>query len=76
MLYNIVHLDPPPINAKWSGDFRDFVNKCLQKDPEKRLTADELLQHPFVVDADDYLRDFQSEFRRWKDTAVNFNNLA
>ena len=58
VLYNIVHLNPPEIDSKWSNDFRDFVKRCLQKDPEKRAYADELLEHPFVKDAEENLGDF------------------
>ena len=32
----------------WSKDFRDFVAQCLVKDPDRRPTAKELLQHRFV----------------------------
>jgi len=40
----------PPLKEpqKWSADFNDFFNKCLEKDVEKRPNADELLKHPFV----------------------------
>ncbi|CAD6573899.1 MAG: hypothetical protein TREMPRED_000960 [Tremellales sp. Tagirdzhanova-0007] len=32
----------------WSKDFRDFIEACLQKDPQDRATAKDLLQHRFV----------------------------
>ena len=32
-----------------SQDARDFINRCLTIDPNKRMTAHEALQHPFVV---------------------------
>ena len=45
---------PPPsfrdLN-KWSGDFIDFVNQCLVKDPRNRSTATELLEHNFIKNA-------------------------
>jgi serine/threonine protein kinase len=31
-------------SSHWSSDFRDFITKCLSKDPKKRPSADELLQ--------------------------------
>jgi serine/threonine protein kinase len=34
---------------KWSLEFQDFVFKCLDKNPESRLTARELLKHPFIT---------------------------
>jgi len=38
---------PPPTfkePEKWSEDFKDFVAKCLVKNPEERATASQLLQ--------------------------------
>lgn len=32
----------------FSSEFNDFLDKCLQKDPENRKTAVELLDHPFI----------------------------
>ena len=44
---------PPPSlketdQTNWSVSFRDFVNKCLVKNPEERQTATALLQHDFI----------------------------
>lgn len=36
---------------QYSRDFRDFVAACLVKDPDRRPTARELLQHRFVRSA-------------------------
>ena len=37
---------PPPTfkhPEKWSADMKDFVSKCLVKNPEERLSATSLL---------------------------------
>mmetsp|Transcript_20091 Transcript_20091/g.27704 ORF Transcript_20091/g.27704 Transcript_20091/m.27704 type:complete len:557 (+) Transcript_20091:174-1844(+) len=41
---------PKPVEtpASWSKDIIDFVTKALVMDPEKRPTAKDLLQHPFL----------------------------
>jgi serine/threonine protein kinase len=35
--------------SKWSDMFNDFVKRCLTVDPDERPTAEDLLQHPFVL---------------------------
>lgn len=43
---------PPPrlrANSKWSPMFANFVATCLEKDPDRRPTAQELLQVIRVV---------------------------
>ncbi|KAL0719042.1 hypothetical protein Bca4012_068366 [Brassica carinata] len=40
---------PPEAPATASEEFRHFVSCCLQSDPQKRWTAQQLLQHPFVL---------------------------
>ncbi|XP_062006212.1 mitogen-activated protein kinase kinase kinase ANP1 isoform X2 [Rosa rugosa] len=39
----------PPIPEHISFEAKDFLLKCLQKEPNLRPTASELLQHPFVT---------------------------
>ncbi|KAH9304474.1 hypothetical protein KI387_008878 [Taxus chinensis] len=39
----------PPIPDHLSTEAKDFLLKCLKKEPNLRPTATELLQHPFVV---------------------------
>ncbi|KAJ6221545.1 hypothetical protein RDWZM_000090 [Blomia tropicalis] len=42
---------PPPSFRepdRWSGEFIDFVQKCLVKNPEQRATSSELLKHDFI----------------------------
>lgn len=52
--------DPPGLDTaadskdefkKYSKEFRRMINKCLQKDPEKRPSATELLKLPFFKKA-------------------------
>ncbi|XP_073251372.1 serine/threonine-protein kinase 3-like [Porites lutea] len=45
---------PPPSfkeDDKWSKEFKDFVTRCLVKNPEERATATQLLQHTFIQSA-------------------------
>jgi serine/threonine-protein kinase OSR1/STK39 len=45
---------PPPLlprTMNFSMEFRDFVRNCMNFDPKKRSTADELLRHPFLEKA-------------------------
>ncbi|KAF2072694.1 hypothetical protein CYY_006000 [Polysphondylium violaceum] len=37
----------------WSDQVLDFLSKCLQTDPLKRASADELLAHPFLENSCD-----------------------
>ncbi|KAK2646947.1 hypothetical protein Ddye_022142 [Dipteronia dyeriana] len=39
----------PPIPDHLSSEAKDFLLKCLQKEPNLRSTAADLLQHPFVT---------------------------
>ena len=45
---------PPPglrEAEEWSTEMRSLVADCLVKDPAQRPSADQLLQHPFVLNA-------------------------
>lgn len=59
--------DPPPINKRFSEQFRDFVKLCLTKDPEKRPSAEFLLDHPFMKNANDYKEEFRKFVIFWKE---------
>ncbi|GMH08410.1 hypothetical protein Nepgr_010250 [Nepenthes gracilis] len=39
----------PPIPEHLSTEAKDFLLKCLQKEPDLRPSASDLLQHPFVI---------------------------
>jgi len=44
--------NPPPTlqcASQWSPEFNDFLRECFIKDPNKRKSCKELLQHPFFA---------------------------
>ncbi|PRW57164.1 mitogen-activated kinase kinase 3 [Chlorella sorokiniana] len=40
---------PPEEEGQLSPELRDFVAQCMRRDPWARPTAEQLLQHPFVL---------------------------
>nr|XP_010970563.1 serine/threonine-protein kinase 10 [Camelus bactrianus] len=50
VLLKIAKSDPPTLltPSKWSAEFRDFLKTALDKNPETRPSAAQLLEHPFV----------------------------
>lgn len=49
-----VHIHPNPLfvpDTRWSSALRDFLGKCLQKDPAQRWDAARLLAHPWLAGA-------------------------
>ncbi|KAM4676123.1 LOW QUALITY PROTEIN: serine/threonine-protein kinase 10 [Discoglossus pictus] len=50
VLLKIAKSEPPTLAfpSKWSLEFRDFLKKALDKNPETRPSAVQLLEHPFV----------------------------
>jgi serine/threonine protein kinase len=51
VLYLIPTYASPTLKEKglWSQEFHEFLSLCLEKDCEKRLSATQLLNHPFVA---------------------------
>ncbi|XP_071946985.1 serine/threonine-protein kinase 10-like isoform X2 [Antedon mediterranea] len=51
VLVKIPRADPPTLLApsRWSSGFSKFIAECLQKKPEMRPTAPELLKHPWIT---------------------------
>ncbi|MBN3297910.1 STK10 kinase, partial [Amia calva] len=51
VLLRITKAPPPSLSCPrlWSESFKDFLRCALDKEPEKRSGAAELLQHPFAV---------------------------
>uniref|UniRef100_A0AAY4C6Z9 Serine/threonine-protein kinase TAO3 n=1 Tax=Denticeps clupeoides TaxID=299321 RepID=A0AAY4C6Z9_9TELE len=48
-LYHIAQNDSPALQSNdWSDPFRNFVDYCLQKNPQDRPSSAELLRHEFV----------------------------
>ncbi|XP_069573926.1 serine/threonine-protein kinase 10 [Brachyistius frenatus] len=50
VLLKIAKSEPPALEQphKWSQEFKDFLKKALDKHPEQRPTAVQLMEHPFV----------------------------
>ncbi|XP_060791293.1 serine/threonine-protein kinase 10 [Neoarius graeffei] len=50
VLLKIAKSEPPTLDqpSKWSTNFKDFLKRALDKNPESRPTASQLLEHPFV----------------------------
>ncbi|KAM7398307.1 hypothetical protein PAMA_006289 [Pampus argenteus] len=50
VLLKIAKSEPPTLEQphKWSQGFKDFLRKALDKNPETRPTAAQLMEHPFV----------------------------
>ncbi|KAI7795875.1 serine/threonine-protein kinase 10 [Triplophysa rosa] len=50
VLLKIAKAEPPTLEqpTKWSMKFKDFLKTALDKNPETRPTASQLLEHPFV----------------------------
>uniref|UniRef100_A0A8C7I8E7 non-specific serine/threonine protein kinase n=1 Tax=Oncorhynchus kisutch TaxID=8019 RepID=A0A8C7I8E7_ONCKI len=50
VLLKIAKSEPPTLEqpSKWSREFKDFLKKSLDKNPESRPDAAQLLEHPFV----------------------------
>jgi serine/threonine protein kinase len=46
-MFKVLHKDPPlPDNLSQEG--KDFLQCCFKRNPAERLSASELLNHPFV----------------------------
>jgi serine/threonine-protein kinase 24/25/MST4 len=68
VLFLIPKNNPPQLTGNYSKQFKEFVEACLNKDPENRPTAKELLKYPFIKKAkkNGYLIDLIERFKRWK----------
>lgn len=66
------------MGESYSADLRDFVERCLQKDPSQRWSAARLLTHPFVQVEDDasILRDLVVRYDAWRATHPSTTSKA
>jgi len=52
-LMEIPHQPPPVLEGEFSTELKEFVFRCLKKNPSERLTAKECLEDPYVANLDD-----------------------
>lgn len=68
VLFLIPKNNPPQLTGNYTKQFKEFVEACLNKDPENRPTAKELLRFPFIKKAkkNSYLIDLIDRYKKWK----------
>ncbi|PVD18489.1 hypothetical protein C0Q70_21038 [Pomacea canaliculata] len=68
VLFLIPKNNPPQLTGNYSKPFKEFVEICLNKDPENRPSARDLLKHQFIRRARKtaYLTELIDRFRRWR----------
>ncbi|XP_078484657.1 serine/threonine-protein kinase 10 isoform X4 [Ciona intestinalis] len=51
VLLRVAKSEPPTLDipSRWSKEFSSFISRCLVKDPTKRASLPELLNHPFLT---------------------------
>ncbi|XP_071539353.1 uncharacterized protein [Panulirus ornatus] len=68
VLFLIPKNNPPQLTGNYSKPFKEFVEACLNKDPENRPTAKELLKFQFIRKAkkNAYLMDLIDRYKAYK----------
>ncbi|KAK7090483.1 hypothetical protein V1264_010274 [Littorina saxatilis] len=68
VLFLIPKNNPPQLTGNYSKAFKEFVETCLNKDPENRPAAKTLLNHPFIKKAKktSYLTELIDRFKRYR----------
>jgi serine/threonine-protein kinase 24/25/MST4 len=70
VLFLIPKNPAPVLEGNFSKEFKDFVFRCLRKEPKERPSARELLKHPWVRKAKRtaYLTELIERHERWQAT--------
>lgn len=68
VLFLIPKNNPPQLIGNYSRLFKEFVELCLNKDPNNRPSAKDLLRHQFIRKARKtaFLQDLIDRYKRWK----------
>ncbi|CAF2121605.1 BnaA03g11580D [Brassica napus] len=62
--------ESPEVPEVLSEKGKDFLRKCLVRDPKQRWTAEELLQHPFLEEEDQSQTQFGSCLKNYSPSTV------
>ncbi|KAK3111508.1 Serine/threonine-protein kinase PAK 6, partial [Teratosphaeriaceae sp. CCFEE 6253] len=70
VLFLIPKNPAPTLEGNFSREFKDFVHRCLRKEPRERPSARELLKHPWVRKAKRtaFLTELIERHERWQAT--------
>ena len=53
-------------SKRFSPDFQDFIDKCLDKKVEHRWSTDMLFHHPFLAGAENMREQWCADFASWQ----------
>ncbi|KAH7532467.1 hypothetical protein FEM48_Zijuj04G0023000 [Ziziphus jujuba var. spinosa] len=67
---------PSPSKHNFSSEFCSFIETCLQKNPDDRPTAEQLLSHPFITKYEDGQIDLASFVQSVFDPTQKLKDLA